>query len=565
VKIRSKIILVVLPLIIVTVILAETASLFSAVNGVNRIAWQFLSFKASELQKYAESQWNLLEEYGYAQRPEMLNAAKSSVEIYAKSIVLSDTERIFAIDEAGNVVMQSAPIVLEAGEAEHLISSIKKTDSGSADEIATMRLGGDERSFMGFYFEPFGWYVALSELNVIFYQDAYEIAFQTIIVLLFAIAIPILLLALFANRLTKPLTRVIGAMNNIITSGKLDERVSVEYRDETGRLAHTFNLMTAALQKAYAQIKQHAFNEALAHSEEQRIREIFQKYVPKDVIDQFFASPEKMLVGQNRKLAVLFSDIRSFTSISEGLAPDELVQNLNRYFSTQVDVIMNRKGVVDKYIGDAIMAFWGAPVHHEDDALQAVLAGLDMEEALVAFNAEQIAAGKPEFHIGIGINFGEVTVGNIGSEKKMDYTVIGDPVNLASRMEGLTKIYKEGFLITDMVVAEIVRLQKAGNSQAKLPMRLLDMVAVKNRKEGVRIYAVKRSLSANEAKALTLHNEAMGLYYGRKFSDAGLKFQAVLQILPGDLAAGEMLARCNRYAKTPPPINWDGVEVMTSK
>ena len=121
--------------------------------------------------------------------------------------------------------------------------------------------------------------------------------------------------------------------------------------------------------------------------------------------------------------------------------PAELVDSLNRYFSGQVDIIYNRGGIVDKYIGDAIMAFWGAPARHDDDALQSVLSGLDMIDALGKFNENQRRLGKPEFHIGVGINYGEVTVGNIGSERKMDHTVIGDSVHLASRMEGLTKTY----------------------------------------------------------------------------------------------------------------------------
>ncbi len=133
---------------------------------------------------------------------------------------------------------------------------------------------------------------------------------------------------------------------------------------------------------------------------------------------------------------MLFSDIRGFTTISEGMSPDDLVSSLNRYFSGQVDIIMNRSGIVDKYIGDAIMAFFGAPVTHDDDALQAILAGIEMSEAVEDFNRQQKELGKPEFHIGVGINYGIVTVGNIGTDKKMDYTVIGDMVNLASRLEG---------------------------------------------------------------------------------------------------------------------------------
>ena len=249
----------------------------------------------------------------------------------------------------------------------------------------------------------------------------------------------------------------------------------VEYHDEIGGLAQTFNLMVGELEKAYGQIKSFAFKAVLAQKREQKIRNIFQKYVPKDVIDRFFKNPESMLVGENRILSILFSDIRSFTTISERMTPDELVDSLNRYFNVMVDIIMAKGGIVDKYIGDAIMAFFGAPVKHEDDALQSVMAGLEMEEALAGFNARQKAAGKPEFQIGVGINYGEVTVGNIGTEKKMDYTVIGDMVNLASRLEGLTKQYHQRLIISETLHEKV---------KDAVPCRLLDSVAVKGKERG---------------------------------------------------------------------------------
>jgi len=245
------------------------------------------------------------------------------------------------------------------------------------------------------------------------------------------------------------------------------------------------------------------------------------------------------------------------------MAPDDLVNSLNRYFSGQVDIIYNRKGVVDKYIGDAIMAFWGAPGRHEDDALQSVLAGLDMIDAVNVFNGKQREMGKPEFHIGVGINFGEVTVGNIGSDRKMDYTVIGDSVNLASRMEGLTKTYHSELLISEYVYDEVLR---AGIPEGEpLSFRLLDTVAVKGKTRGVKIYTVRRSLSATEAAAWPLHNEAMGLYYGRSFREAAEKFREVYRMLARDPNAESMYRRCADYASSPPPADWNGVEIMKSK
>ena len=132
----------------------------------------------------------------------------------------------------------------------------------------------------------------------------------------------------------------------------------------------------------------------LAQKKEAKIRHIFQKFVPQELIDRFFQNPESMLVGENRKLAVLFSDIRSFTTISESMQPDDLVNSLNRYFGSMVDIIMNHNGIIDKYIGDAIMAFFGAPVRHDDDAVSSVLAAMEMTEALEVFNVGQRSLGQ---------------------------------------------------------------------------------------------------------------------------------------------------------------------------
>jgi hypothetical protein len=207
------------------------------------------------------------------------------------------------------------------------------------------------------------------------------------------------------------------------------------------------------------------------------------------------------------------------------------------------------------------MAFWGAPEKHEDDALQSVLSGLEMIDAVAAFNVNQQRLGKCEFKIGIGLNYGEVTVGNIGSERKMDYTVIGDAVNLASRMEGLTKTYHSELLISEYLFEKLRRT----SPNAGLSYRLLDTVAVKGKTRGVRIFTVKKALSALEQKAWPLHNMGMKLYYNRSFSEAAGKFKEALNILPGDFNAQNLYNRCADYAVNPPPQNWDGVEVMKTK
>jgi len=556
-KIRLKMILVIMPLIIVPLFLAQSASYFHAVNGVTRLARQLLGFKLGELEKYTNSQWALLVENNFSGRTDMIEAAKKAVEQYSYSILLSGSEIIFALDSGGNTAMTTSDLTLQPADRDYLSDLLLQENHG----LQSAFINNEKRIFQSFYFTPFDWYIILSEKEQVFYRDAEIITIQTIITILAVLIITVFMLILISRRLTKPLGRVVQTMNSIINTADLSSRVEVEYSDETGILAHSFNKMTEELDRAYSQIKHYAFSAVLAGKKEERIRHIFQKYVPNDVIERFFASPEKMLVGDNRKLSILFSDIRSFTTISEGMAPDDLVNSLNRYFSGQVDIIYSRKGIVDKYIGDAIMAFWGAPEKHEDDALQSVLSGLEMIDAVSQFNEMQRKLGKCEFQIGVGLNYGEVTVGNIGSERKMDYTVIGDAVNLASRMEGLTKTYHSSILISESLFDEL----RKTSPDSGLHYRLLDTVAVKGKTRGVRIFTVKKSLMPSEQTAWSLHNKGMKLYYSRSFGEAAEKFKDALSSLPGDFNAENLYRRCIEYVSNPPPENWNGVEVMKTK
>lgn len=552
-SIRLKIILIVVPLIIATLVLTGLSSFFSATNAVTGIAKDFLGFKADELSNQAQSQWGLLVANNLASQPEMIAATQAAVEGYAQSIIRSPTELILALDQTGNVVMSTSGAAILPSERPALQGLIQTRST----ELTNIRLGGKERVAKGFWFDPFGWYMLVTEERSTFYSKVSEITQRSAIILGAAIVLAVVLMLLFARYLTRPLTRVAGTMKGIIATNDLSQRVVVEYSDEIGGLAQTFNLMVGELEKAYGQIKNFAFKAVLAQKREQKIRNIFQKYVPQELIDEFFKNPEKMLIGENRVLSILFSDIRSFTTISEKLAPDELVNSLNRYFNVMVDIIMDKhKGIVDKYIGDAIMAIFGAPVKHGDDALQSVLAGLDMREALDGFNAEQRAAGHPEFPIGIGIHYGEVTVGNIGTEKKMDYTVIGDSVNLASRLEGLTKQYHQGLIISESLYEEV---------KGSVPCRLLDSVAVKGKTKGVKIYSAKKALEASEKEAWETHNAAMAEYYRLNFTAAARMFDDVTRRLPDDFPSRQLRDRCLLYEKDPPPPNWDGVEVMKSK
>ena len=468
VSIRVKIILVVLPVLLVAIVLAGMSSYFVAARAVTRVATDFLDFKSSELEKYAESQWNLLVENDVADRPEMVAAAKAGVQSFALSIIRSGTEVIFSVLPDGMPGFKSSAFTLSPEEAELFHEIYERGDRG----FFTVSVGGVERVASGFPFGPFGWYLLVTEERAVFYGDVDSITRATFGILAGSLLSATLLLLLFIRYLTGPLTVVASTMRRIIDSGDLSERVDVEYKDEIGQLSHTFNIMLEELEKTYGNIKRYARDAKIAEIRERKTKNVFQLYVPKHVLDEVLGNPEQALVGDNRILPILFSDIRGFTSISENMRPDDLVSSLNRYFDVMVDVIDARGGFVDKYIGDAIMAVFGAPVKHDNDALQAVTAGLEMVEVLKTFNEDQTRRGKPSFKIGIGINYGVVTVGNIGCDKKMNYTVIGDSVNLASRLEGQTKTYLQPILISESAWMKV---------RDHLPCRSIDKVAVKGK------------------------------------------------------------------------------------
>ncbi len=551
-KIRARLILIVLPLIVAALLITGFFASNSARGGMTRLAMASLGFKAEEMEKYMGNQWSLLVDNGFSDKPEYVDVAKTAVLSYAFTLIRSETEMIFSVDSEGSVRMKTSDFQFAEGELEALNRMLSRDSAG----WVSFNLEGSERVGQMFYFEAFNWYVFLSEDSSIFYREITEMLTQNYIILGISIFISFILLLVLAAYITGPLTRVSTAMQGIIKDNDLSRQVHVEYRDEIGHLANTFNIMINELNRAYQQIKEFAFKAVLAERNERKIRNIFQKYVPKDVIDSVFTNPEEMLVGQNRVLSILFSDIRSFTTISEGYSPDQLVIDLNKYFEKMVDIIINRGGVIDKYIGDAIMAFFGAPVKHNDDAYQSVMAALEMQETLGKLNRERVEEGKPEFKTGIGINYGVVTVGNIGSEKKMDYTVIGDMVNLGSRLEGLTKQYKQELIISESVYRKV---------RTQIPCRMVDKVQVKGKTQGESIYTASVNLTQQQKKGWSYHNAGAKLFYSRDFSKAVKYFSAAGKTMPDDYLSGVFIERSMRYLKNPPPEDWNGVEIMKTK
>lgn len=282
----------------------------------------------------------------------------------------------------------------------------------------------------------------------------------------------------------------------------------------------------------------------------------FKKYVPAQLVRQLMDAGEQANIsGHHRVVTIFFSDIADFTTISESLRPNELTARLSEYLSAVTEVIMAEGGIVDKYIGDAVMAFWGAPLEMKDHPLRACEAALKARRSIAELNAKWTAQGKSVFHTRMGVHTGEVIVGNMGSEQRLNYTVIGDSVNLASRLEGLNKNYKTNIIISQ----ETYELCKEG-----VEARILDFVVVKGRTEATMIYelaAMKGDISATDKEFLRRFTAAVEAYRARKWDDAIRQFKALAERKPEDAPARMFIARCEKFKQTPPPEGWDGLDV----
>lgn len=318
-----------------------------------------------------------------------------------------------------------------------------------------------------------------------------------------------------------------------------------------------YPLLTLA--STYTVLTVHAY--VAEERQRQHLKGAFEHYVSPDVVREIIQYPEKLnLGGERRVLTVLFSDIQDFTGVSERLDPATLVELLNQYLTVMSNVVLRYHGTLDKYIGDAIMAFYGAPIAYADHSLFACYTAIDMLAELARLQSSWAEQRIPQLRMRIGINMGEVIVGNMGSDKHFDYTVMGDPVNLASRLEGLNKAYGTSVLITEAIAVLV--------DQACL-LREIDMVQVVGRKQPVRIYTllgrVGTTLPVPHTQAMDAYAAGLVAYRQQSWKSAAERFQLALSFWPQDTPSQTMLERCHIYQDEPPPLEWDGVFQHTHK
>lgn len=289
------------------------------------------------------------------------------------------------------------------------------------------------------------------------------------------------------------------------------------------------------------------------------MRSTFAKYVSPAVVDEILKSPENIeLGGKKQRMSVFFSDVRGFTTISEKLDPQVLSDVLNRYLTPMTDLVFANRGTLDKYMGDAVMAFFGAPIHYPEHAKYACRCAIQSLEKLAEIQKLFESEGLPKIDIGIGINTSEMSVGNMGSNTVRSYTVMGDGVNLGSRLEGINKEYGTRIVISQFTYDDV---------KDSFTAREIDWVRVKGKNEPVRIYElINEGPPKNDwSDCLMNFNQGFEYYHEKKFSEAINKFKSALIARPQDPVSELYIERCQDYIENPPPENWDGVYVMKTK
>jgi len=286
----------------------------------------------------------------------------------------------------------------------------------------------------------------------------------------------------------------------------------------------------------------------------------FRKYIPAELVQQLIRKGEEIdASGERQRLTIFFSDIADFSTISEKLTPNELSSQISEYLTEMTSIILKHGGTVDKYIGDSIMAFWGAPNKIADHATQACLAAIECNVRLKTLAQEWSSQGRPAFRARIGLNTGDVVVGNIGSNQRLSYTAMGDPVNLASRLEGLNKEYATSIIISQSVLNEL---------PDEFVYRLLDIVVVKGKSEPVPIYELvsrKGDVTGSDAEFFEMFSKAVNSYLEKDWDKAIFRFEKLLCLRPNDQACKIFIERCREYQDNPPGHDWGGEYVFLHK
>jgi adenylate cyclase len=453
----------------------------------------------------------------------------------ARSLQFSEHGRVaFTTTDGTLLAHPSEPVVREGASAPELVKVTEVADRPLAAATASsgassLELGGETYLARTVPIQMAGWQVTAYAPESDFTGTMRRRVVTPLVISFVAVVLALGAALLLARRISGPLIALSGEMTKV---GKLE----LEERPVQHSMFREIDMM----------------NTSLAHMKSS-LRS-FARYVPKDLVRLLLESGNDAdLTGEVRELTIFFSDLAGFTSLSETRAPDELVRFLGEYFDSMSGIIMDERGTVDKYMGDGIMAFWGAPTRVENHAARACIATLRCQRRV-----KELSRDGAVLTTRIGLATGSVLVGNIGSTERMNYTVMGDIANLASRLEGLNKQYG-----TDSMISEETYEQ----AKAEIVARPIDVVAVKGKKKGVKVSEVLALASDNDAEAVAIadaSHRALEAYLAQRFSEAAAAWDEVLAKRPNDKAASTMKTRSLGYAVNPPE-RWSGVMIATEK
>jgi adenylate cyclase len=370
-----------------------------------------------------------------------------------------------------------------------------------------------------------------------FVGPAQEIIQVTFLICLFILLVSVLLAILLARGISKPI-HLLTEETNKIRDFRLED--SPEIKSRIKEIQHITDAVAAMRTGLQA----------------------FRRYVPAELVRQLIQTGEGATLGGHKKeLTVFFSDIAGFTTIAEQLEPEELMLHLSAYFDELTRILSEHQGTVDKYIGDGIMAFWGAPLPDDDHASRACRAALRCQARLKGLNREWAAAGKPVFSTRIGISTGETVVGNVGSSERINYTVMGDNVNLASRLEGVTRLYDSQILVSQATYDQVAD---------EFWFRPVDLIAVKGKAAASTVYELvgKKEDGREDEPLADLCREfirGVEAYLSRDWAGAAAIFGSLKQKFPQDVPVELYFNRCRKYLKHPPGPDWRGVTYLKYK
>jgi adenylate cyclase len=485
------------------------------------------------------------QEFGAQAEQELANARRAIARHVESGVRFGDDIELGRLDAHVDDILNDREHYKTA--VANFVAALKSNDRPALE--STLRILDGERQKLNDHLETTrARMLAISQNAVsVTHDDQRRVILLTIVTLLIAIIIGLILSARLARNLVASMKSLMSA-TEAIERGKFEAHLPVTSDDEIGKLARAFNLMIGELQL------------------KEKIRETFGKYVDPKVVAGLIERPELTgSTGDRRNMTIYFCDMKGFTTLSEEITPASLVTLLNRYFTLMSAEIRDRGGVVDKYMGDAVMAFWGPPFVAADQqgqlACEAALAQIGRFENFIAEVPELLGYKKfvPDIGIRIGIATGDVIVGNIGSSVSMNYTVMGDTVNTASRIEGINRLYGTRILINE-ATAQAVR--------GRFLLREVDRIVVKGKSAPVGIFEVigeATTESASSAQLIERYEGGLAAYRGRDWAGATALFRTCLEIAPHDGPAKAMIARIGEFEVEPPPADWDGAFTMQEK